>query len=136
MQLLKTEEPIPLLEGEYMYLSERLEPLSAKDMENDAVARFVLRRKEDTLRRLVQCVLETELSDEERRIAELLYIGGKSISDAARTCGITRGRVYTLSEKADSKLRSFLKYPFLMDFSLVNPAKPFSETLKQYGGMQ
>lgn len=136
MQFLGFEEPIVLLEGDYLYLTERLEPMSAAEMANDSVARFVLRRKEDTLRRLVQCVLQAELNDEERRVAELRLLHGESISAAARCCGITRGRAQTLSEKADSKLRAYLKYPFLMDFSLVDPAKPFLETVKQYGGIQ
>lgn len=136
MQFSETEEPIVLLEGEYLYLNNRLEPMSAAEMEDGAAARFVLRRKEDTLRRLVQCVLQTELNTEERRVAELLLLQGESVSAAARSCGITRGRAQTLSEKADTKLRAYLKYPFLMDFSLVNPAKPFLETVKQYGGVQ
>lgn len=136
MQFSEPNEPITLLEGEYLYLTERLEPMSAAEMDGGAVARFVLRRKEDTLRRLVQCVLQSELNREERRIAELLLLQGESVSAAARSCGITRGRAQTLSEKADSKLRAYLKYPFLMDFSLVDPGKPFLETVKQYGGVQ
>ncbi len=136
MQVSEPDAPIVLLEGEYLYLNNRLEPMSAADLDGGAAARFVVQRKEDTLRRLVQCVLQTELSAEERRIAELLLLQGESVSAAARSCGITRGRAQTLSEKADSKLRAYLKYPFLMDFSLVNPTKPFLETVKQYGGVQ
>jgi len=136
MQVSEPDAPIVLLDGEYLYLNNRLEPMSAADLDGGAAARFVVQRKEDTLRRLVQCVLQTELSAEERRIAELLLLQGESVSAAARSCGITRGRAQTLSEKADSKLRAYLKYPFLMDFSLVNPAKPFLETVKQYGGVQ
>ncbi len=136
MQFLEPEAPIVLLEGEYLYLTNRLEPMSAAELDGGAAARFVVRRKEDTLRRLVQCVLQTELSAAERNIAERLLLRGESVSAVARRCGMTRGRVQTLSEKADSKLRAYLKYPFLMDFSLVDPAKPFLETVKQYGGVQ
>ena len=54
MQFSEPNEPITLLEGEYLYLTERLEPMPAAEMDGGAVARFVLRRKEDTVRRLVQ----------------------------------------------------------------------------------
>lgn len=129
------DTPILLSGEDYAYLSECFEPLSAADFKNGAAARYVVRRKSETLSRLVRHALKTELSEEERCIANLLFIEGKTVSEAARICEISRGRVYTLSQKADSKLRACLQYPFLMDFSLVNPAKPFAQTLKQYGGM-
>lgn len=136
MNLQMQNELILLSEGDYAYLSERFEPLTAADFQNGTVAKYVVRRKEETLTRLVHHALENELNDAERCIAKLLFMEGVSVSQAARTCGITRQRVYTLSQKADSKLRACLQYPFLMDFSLVNPAKPFLQTLQQYGGMQ
>lgn len=136
MDLQMQDVPILLSEADYTYLSERFEPLTAEDFRRGAAAKYVVRRKEETLKRLVRHALENELNGEERCIAKLLFMEGVSVSQAARTCGITRQRVYTLSEKADSKLRACLQYPFLMDFSLVNPAKPFLQTLKQYGGMQ
>lgn len=136
MDLQMPDMPILLSEGDYAYLSERFEPLTAADFKHGTAVKYVVRRKEETLKRLVRHALENELNGEERCIAKLLFMEGVSVSQAARTCGITRQRVYTLSEKADSKLRACLQYPFLMDFSLVNPAKPFLQTLKQYGGMQ
>lgn len=136
MNLQMPDTPILLSGEDYAYLSECFEPLTAADFKNGAVARFVIQRKTDTLQRLVRHALETELNAEERCIAKLLFMEGVSVSQAARTCGITRQRVYTLSQKADSKLRACLQYPFLMDFSLVNPAKPFHQTLQQFGGTQ
>ena len=126
-----------LLSGEdYVYLSECFEPLTAADFKNGAAAKYVVQRKTDTLGRLVRHALANELNAEERCIATLLFIEGVSVSQAARTCGISRQRVYALSQKADSKLRACLCYPFLMDFSLVNPAQPFYQTLQQFGGTQ
>lgn len=136
MNLQMPDTPILLSGEDYVYLSECFEPLTAADFKHGTAVKYVVRRKEETLKRLVRHALENELNGEERCIAKLLFMEGVSVSQAARTCGITRQRVYTLSEKADSKLRACLQYPFLMDFSLVNPAKPFLQTLKQYGGMQ
>lgn len=136
MDLQMPDTPILLSGEDYVYLSACFEPLTAKEFRDGAAARFVVRRKTDTLQRLVRHALATQLNAEERRIAELLFIEGVTVSQAARTCGITRQRVYTLSQKADSKLRACLQYPFLMDFSLVNPAKPFLQTLQQFGGKQ
>ncbi|MGN0571801.1 MAG: sigma factor-like helix-turn-helix DNA-binding protein [Candidatus Fimenecus sp.] len=134
MDLQMPDTPILLSGEDYVYLSECFEPLTADDFRNGAAAKYVVRRKTDTLGRLVRHALENELNEEERYIAKLLFIEGVSVSQAARICGITRQRVYTLSQKADSKLRACLQYPFLMDFSLVNPAKPFLQTLQQFGG--
>lgn len=135
MEFQMPDTPILLSGEDYVYLSECFEPLCAADFKNGTAARYVVRRKSETLARLVRHALETELTAEERRIAKLLFIEEKTVSEAARLCEISRGQVYTLSKKADSKLRASLKYPFLMDFSLVNPQKPFAQTLKQYGGM-
>ena len=136
MNLQMPDTPILLSGEDYVYLSECFEPLTAADFKNGAAAKYVVQRKTDTLGRLVRHALEKELNDEERCIAKLLFIEGVSVSQAARTCGITRQRVYTLSQKADSKLRAVLQYPFLMDFSLINPAQPFYQTLQQFGGKQ
>ena len=78
--------------------------------------------------------LETELSQEERCVAELLFIEDNSVSETARLCKLSRQRVYTLSEAAKRKLQASLRYPFLLDFSLLHPPKSFQETLKFYGG--
>ena len=121
--------PIPLTEDEYFYLSERFEPLTAAELEQGVIPKFLV-----TLRRLVRYALETELSREERRVAELLLIGDNSVSETARLCRLSRQRVYTLSEAAKRKLQASLRYPFLLDFSLLHPPKSFQETLKLYGG--
>lgn len=136
MNLQMPDTPILLSGEDYVYLSECFELLTAADFKRGMAAKYVVQRKTDTLRRLVRHALENELSEAERRIATLLFIEGVSVSQAARTCGISRQRVYALSQKADSKLRACLCYPFLMDFSLVNPAQPFYQTLQQFGGKQ
>lgn len=126
--------PIPLTEDEYFYLSERFEPLTAAELEQGVIPKFLVTQKTETLRRLVRYALETELSDEERCVAELLFIGDNSVSETARLCKLSRQRVYTLSEAAKRKLQASLRYPFLLDFSLLHPPKSFQETLKFYGG--
>lgn len=136
MDFTMPDTPILLSGEDYLYLSERFEPLTAADFKNGTAVRYVVHRKEETLTRLVRHALAHELNDEERCVAKLLFIEGVSVSQAARTCGLTRRRVYTLSQNADAKLRACLQYPFLMDFSLVHPAKPFLQVLQQYGGMQ
>lgn len=136
MNLQMPDMPILLSGEDYVYLSECFEPLTAADFKRGMAAKYVVQRKTDTLRRLVRHALENELSEAERHIATLLFIEGVSVSQAARTCEISRQRVYSLSQKADSKLRACLCYPFLMDFSLVNPAQPFYQTLQQFGGKQ
>lgn len=128
--------PIALTETDYLYLSDALEPISAEQVRTGAVARFVLQRKEDTLRRLVRCVLERELNEEERMVAKLLFMEGLGVSAVARRCGISRGRVYTLSAAAKEKLHACLQYPVLMDCSFVCPPRPFFEILQKYGGLQ
>ena len=127
-------EPIVLTEGEYLYLTEALEPLTGEQVQDGAVARFVVRSRQEVLRQVVQCVLEGELTDEERAVAKLLFMEGESITGAARRCALTRGRVYTLAQSAGKKLEMYLKYPFLLDFSLAHPDKPIAELVKQYGG--
>lgn len=126
--------PIPLTEDEYFYLSERFEPLTAAELKQGVIPKFLVTQKTETLRRLVRYALETELSDEERCVAELLFIGDNSVSETARLCKLSRQRVYTLSEAAKRKLQASLRYPFLLDFSLLHPPKSFQETLKFYGG--
>lgn len=126
--------PIPLTEDEYFYLSERFEPLTAAELEQGVIPKFLVTQKSETMRRLVRYALETELSQEERRVAELLLIGESSVSETARLCRVSRQRVYALSEAAKRKLQASLRYPFLLDFSLVHPPKSFQETLKFYGG--
>lgn len=130
------EEPISLSVEEYVYLTDTLEPLSRRELQEGAAARFVVHSKQETLQNLVRCVLNQELSDEERMVAKVLFLDAQSISEAARQLGMSRKRIYTLSGKAEQKLNMYLKYPFLMDFRLLAPAKPFTEILKQYGGMQ
>ena len=126
--------PIPLTEDEYFYLSERFEPLTAAELEHGVIPKFLVTKKTETLRRLVRYALETELSQEERCVAELLFIEDNSVSETARLCKLSRQRVYTLSEAAKRKLQASLRYPFLLDFSLLHPPKSFQETLKLYGG--
>ncbi len=127
-------EPLVLAEGEYLYLTEALEPLTGSDVQNGAAARFVVRSRQEVLRQTVQCVLERELSEDERAVARLLFIEGESVIGTARRCSLSRGRVYTLSQSAEQKLKMYLKYPFLLDFSLAKPQKSVSELVKQYGG--
>lgn len=132
----QAEEPISLSVEEYVYLTDTLEPLTRRELQDGAAARFVVRSRQETLQNLVRCVLNRELTDEERTVAKLLFLDTQSVSEAARRLGVSRKRIYTLSGKAEQKLNMYLKYPFLMDFSLLAPARPFAETLKQYGGMQ
>ncbi len=127
-------EPIVLAEGEYLYLTEALEPLTGEQVQDGAVARFVVHSRQEVLRQIVQCVLEGELTDEERTVARLLLMEGESVVGTARRCSLSRGRVYTLAQAAETKLRMYLKYPFLLDFSLAKPQKPIAELVKQYGG--
>lgn len=134
MQYWAMDTPIPLTDGEYLYLSDTLEALTRKELQNGAAARFVVQSRDETLRSLVRCVLQQELTDEERAVAQFLLIDAQSIAEAARHFGLSRKRVCTLSDKAQQKLRSFLKYPFLMDFSLLCPSKDFLHTLQRYGG--
>lgn len=132
----QVEEPISLSVEEYVYLTDTLEPLSRRELQDGAAARFVVRSRQETLQNLVRCVLNQELTDEERTVAQLLFLDEQSVSEAARRLGLSRKRIYTLSGKAEEKLNMYLKYPFLMDFRLLSPAKPFTEMLKQYGGVQ
>lgn len=127
-------EPLVLAEGEYLYLTEALEPLTGSDVQNGAAVRFVVRSRQEVLRQVVQCVLERELSDDERTVAKLLFIEDESMIGTARRCALSRQRVYTLAQSAGRKLEMYLKYPFLLDFSLARPAKPIAELVKQYGG--
>lgn len=123
-------EPFALAEGEYLYLTERLEPLSEAQLVGGAAARFVVRSRKEVLREVVRSVLEQELTAEERAVAALLFVEGESVSAAARRCGLSRQRVYTLADAAERKLRMYLKYPFLLDFSLAQPQKPIAELAK------
>lgn len=136
MLLNQNEEPLALSMDEYMYLTDTLEPLSQRELQNGAAVRFVVRSRQDTLQSLVRCVFNTELTEEEKTVAEQIFLEAKSVSEAARKLGLSRKRIYTLSGKAEQKLNMYLKYPFLMNFSLLAPARPFAEVLKQYGGMQ
>ena len=113
------EVPIPLTEDEYFYLSERFEPLTAAELEQGVIPKFLVTQKTETLRRLVRYALATELSEEGRRIAELLLIGSSSVSETARLCRLSRQRVYTLSEAAKRKLQASLRYPFLKGFRRI-----------------
>lgn len=128
------DAPIPLTDGEYQFLTDTLEPLTRKELQNGAAARFVVKSRNETLRRLVRCVFEQELTDEERAVAQLLLLDEQSIAEATRRFGLSRKRVCTLSDKAEKKLQAYLKYPFLMDFSLLCPSKSFLNTLQKYGG--
>lgn len=134
MQTFISDAPIPLTDGEYLYLSDTLEALTRKELQEGAAARFVVESRSETLRRLVRCVFEQELTEEERAIAQLLFIDKQSVAETTRQLGLSRKRVSTLSEKAERKLQSFLKYPFLMDFSLLCPSASFLHTLQKYGG--
>ncbi len=132
----QAEEPISLSVEEYVYLTDTLEPLTKRELQDGAAARFVVHSRQETLQNLVRCVLHKELTDEERTVAKTLFLDAQSVSEAARRLGMSRNRIYTLSSRAEQKLNMYLKYPFLMDFRLLSPAKPFLEILKQYGGMQ
>ena len=127
-----TREPLVLSEGEYLYLTERLEPLSEADLRGDAAARFVVRSRKAVLSEVVRAVLEHELTRDERAVAALLFIEGESVAAASRQLGVSRQRVYTLAGSAERKLRMYLKYPLLLDFSLARPCKPIEELAKRY----
>ena len=127
--------PIFLTEDEFYYLSEGLEPLSGEDVKKGRVGRFAVRRKEDVLKHVVRCVLETELSAEERMIAAHLFIQGENVLETARNCGLSRSRVQTLSKATKEKLTAYLKYPFLLDFNLLDPKRLCLDVMKDYGGM-
>lgn len=127
-------QPIFLTEDEYYYLSERFEPLSGEDVAHGMVGQFAVQRKHDVLKNLVRLVLETELNEEERMIASHIFINGENVLETARNCRLSRSRVQTLSKVTKEKLKCYLKYPFLMDFNLLEPQKLFLDVLKQYGG--
>lgn len=132
----QTGEPIVLGEGEYVYLTDTLEPMTRRDLQNGAAARFVVKSRQEVLQSLVRCVLQQELTQAEQTAAQLLFIGSQSVSETARRMGLSRKQVYTLSDRAEQKLRAYLKYPFLLDFNLLAPPNSFGALLKQYGGMQ
>lgn len=132
----KKENPIFLTEEECVFLSEKFEPLSLEEIQNGALKAFAVQRKKDVLCALVRCVIDQELTAEEREIANHLFINGENVLETARNCALSRSRVQTLGNAAKGKLESYLKYPFLMDFNLLNPQKLFFESLKSYGGIQ
>lgn len=130
------EKPIPLAAQEYLYLTETLEPMSRAQLADGMAARFVVQSREQTLRQVVRMVFQTELNETERTVAMLLLLEQESVCAAARRLELPRSRVYASADSAKKKLTAYLKYPFLLDFNLLEPRRTFAEALKQYGGIR
>lgn len=124
------EGPIEITSREYVYLTQSLKPLRAAH-EEDAAPGFVLLKKRDNLKRLVRLVFQNELTESEQQVARRYFIERQTLSEIARELHASRRAVASDREAARKKLYVFLKYPFMMRFSLLCPPDDLFRDLRE-----
>lgn len=119
-----------ILDDEYNMLSEQFEFISADQI--DEIPKFILTTKEKNIKRLVRLVFENELNELEKRIVYLHLVQGIPLTRAASSCGVTRIVAITALKNGKNKLYTFLKYPYIMDFSVLNPPESFNPIKEKF----
>lgn len=126
---METNKPSEISLDEYIYLTENLEVVPRGN--NKTAADFILLRKNSVVKRLVNLVMQEELSPEERKYIKAYHLDNVNKSELARRNGVTRKYVDRVILCAEKKLYAFLKYPVLLRFSLICPPENIFEELKE-----
>lgn len=116
---------------EYIYLSQKLEFLSAEELENGAAQSFVILKNRENMIKLIRLVFKNELTEEERKITSDYYLNNTKKSDIARNNEVSYKYVNSVLKSASQKLYTYLKYPLLMRFSVLCPPEKIFEKLKE-----
>lgn len=123
------EDVTEILDDEYQMLSERFEFITAEDTKE--IPKFIVTSKKQNIKKLMRFVFDNELNELEKKIAVMHFIKNIPITKIAVDCDISRRRATTILKNAENKLYTFLKYPYMMGFSLLSPPKDFKEILSE-----
>lgn len=128
---MKQDDLIELSPEEYLYLSNKLEFLTADELENGAAESFVILKSRENMIKLIRLVFKNELTAEERQMASDYYLQNMKKSELIRKNGMTHKQVNKVLDSAAKKLYMFLKYPLFMRFSIICPPEKIFEQLKE-----
>lgn len=128
---MKKQDLTLLSPQEYIYLSQKLEFLTAEELENGAAKSFIVLKNRENMIKLIRLVFKNELSQEEQEIASDYYLHNIKKSELARKNGVSHKYVNSVLKGATDKLYTYLKYPLLMRFSILCPPEKIFDQLKE-----
>lgn len=128
---MKQDDLIELSPQEYKYLSDKLEFLTAEELEGGAAKSFIILKNRENMIKLIRLVFKNELTPEERSLASDYYLHNMKKSELSRKNGFSPRYVNRVLENTAKKLYAYLKYPLMMRFSMLCPPEKIFEQLKE-----
>lgn len=124
---MKKKEPIELSLGEYLFLTQKFEFMSAAQAKE--LPSYIINTKNDNCERIVRLAIEKELNKTEQNYVSDKFFNLMNVSQISKKYGVSRQSVYRSLQRASDKLYNCLKYVYCCGFTLINPPENFEEII-------